>query len=496
MNAMVSLTQKFCALWAQSLKLDQVTPDQSYFDAGGDSFSAVGLVAKIRRETGLSVMLRDLFNAPTPRSLAQTLSMRQASSDPGADAGPAPDFDRDADPTGLPVPSRAGRGHGDARKVLVTGATGLLGRHLVRELLLNTDERVYCLVRAPNAEAGLERLALVLNEGGLDVAALHERLEALPGDIGATNLGLSEALFNRLAEEIETIYHSAASVNSVASYENLKPFNVLGTREILKLAATGPAKDLHYISTVAVFRPHGATVAETDLPEPAASLEDGYAQTKAVAENLVRRARALGINSNIYRMGMIVGDTTTGAANMNDYTSSFIKGCIQAEAWPAWRINLHFVPADRAATALIALSRHGAANHTFHLQDPAGVTLDKLGLWVERYGFRLAQLAPDDWLARVRACGDVNSLAPFVPGLIEAVPEYNSAAVSHDGTQGLYSRLDCAHTSGVLRDLGCAWASIDRTLMHTYLDFYVSNGFLAHPEVMHHQLHRPNIRNG
>src|SRR5262249_37716095 len=132
--------------------------------------------------------------------------------------------------------------------VFLTGATGFLGAFLLRELLEQLPTgRVFCLVRAASPEDGARRLRANLTAWGLWDDSFASRITAVPGDLGRPLLGLAEADFDRIAREAGAIYHNGASVNLFYAYSTLKPANVLGTHEVLRLAARGRVKPVHYV---------------------------------------------------------------------------------------------------------------------------------------------------------------------------------------------------------------------------------------------------------
>ena len=120
------------------------------------------------------------------------------------------------------------------------------------------------------------------------------------GDLARPRLGLSPEAFDSLAASIDVVYHNGAYVNFVYPYQVLKPANVGGTVEVLRLATQTKVKPLHFVSTVSVFDApeydsaspeYGGPAIAEDHPLPAVgSLRGGYAQSKCVAEKLVRTA--------------------------------------------------------------------------------------------------------------------------------------------------------------------------------------------------------------
>ena len=141
----------------------------------------------------------------------------------------------------------------------------------------------------------------------------------------------------------------------------MKPANVLGTQEVLRLASLIRAKPVHYISTVSVFSSIGeqTVIREEDEPDPPISgseLPLGYAQSKWVAEKLVAEARSRGLPVSVYRPGRITGHSLTGVSSPDDFACRFIRGCVQLGAMPDWDGEVNFIPVDYASQAIVHLS--------------------------------------------------------------------------------------------------------------------------------------------
>ena len=128
-------------------------------------------------------------------------------------------------------------------------------------------------------------------------------------------LGLAEGEFKSLAGEIDAIIHNGAQVNLVKDYKSLKAVNTLGTQEVLRLAVTNGvfdfgstrARPVHYISTNGVFPSSCEECLEDDDVESPELLEDGYAQSKWVAEKMCIAARSRGLPVTILRPGIWQG---------------------------------------------------------------------------------------------------------------------------------------------------------------------------------------------
>jgi thioester reductase-like protein len=267
--------------------------------------------------------------------------------------------------------------------VLLTGCTGFLGAFLLHRLLLATPANctIHCLVRAANQEAGLERIIQVMSSFRLWNDIYRARIRAIVGSLSLPMLGLSDDEYQYLASNVQVIYHNAAIVNSVMSYQQLKNDNVDGTLHLIRLATTRGIKPFHYISTIGVAQGFHNRVYEVDCNEDDLSLcarldrIGGYAQSKWVAERLVHQARERGLPVTIHRPGMIGGDTVNGCCNLSDWVTRFIRGCMVMSAYPDTnKRTLAMIPVDTVADIIMYLSQSPRSLRTYcyHLVNSDG----------------------------------------------------------------------------------------------------------------------------
>jgi len=203
----------------------------------------------------------------------------------------------------------------DSRVVLLTGATGFLGRYLLRDLLLS-GQRVAVLARDSRGGRAEERIKELLNFWG---ESLGQRLPGpvlLHGDLTQRGLGLSLADRRWLGRHCQTVLHAAANLSFRTTADG-EPWttNVNGTQALLRLASELKIPRWHHISTAFVCGKRKGPIRETDLDHGQA-FYNPYEQSKCAAEKCVREAT--GICATVYRPSVIVGDSRTG------YTSSFV----------------------------------------------------------------------------------------------------------------------------------------------------------------------------
>lgn len=324
--------------------------------------------------------------------------------DPRQEEGPLRDIEEDArlDP-GIQFPHPLSPWATAPRALLVTGATGFLGVYLLDELLHKTAATIYCLVRAGDDDEAGRRLSSQLRAYGLGQEQHAGRIRPLAGDLAQPSLGLGEPRFGELAAELDGIYHSAGWINMAFPYARLRPTNVLGTLELLRLAGAVRTKPLHFVSTIAVFysdaHAHATLLSETTTPLYHLSLKGGYSKSKWVADRLVAAARERGLPACIYRPVRIMGHSRTGAMNdMSDLLPMLLKGCILLGVYPAWDIEVTFVPVDYASRALVHLSLQEASRgRDFHFFNPAPMDFRTLMGILCAHGYPLREVSPQEF---------------------------------------------------------------------------------------------------
>jgi thioester reductase-like protein len=362
--------------------------------------------------------------------------------------------------------------------IFLTGASGFFGVYLLDELLRTTKADIYCLMRCPaGIESGQQRIETHLREYGLWQDEFARRVIAVPGDLSKPRYGLSRQEFSALADKVDVIYHNGAWVNSLYPYSILKPSNVDGTVETLKLAGLGRAKPLHFVSTVAVFftdsaQEGGQLFLETNTPPP--PLKGGYRQSKWVAENLVRQAQQRGLPASIYRTARIMGHSQTGITqNFNDNLISMMKMCIHLGKYPDCNSTLSLIPVDFAAQSLVYLSQQPAsAGNTFHLLNPQAIAWNEFFGQVSDCGYPLDKVSPEIWQGEVKtyASGNKDSklsslarlLLKSMPAMFDTKPEFDMQQTLADLSG---SKIDCP--------------PVDKALVSTWLSYLQRCGQLG-----------------
>ncbi|HQY28366.1 MAG TPA: SDR family oxidoreductase, partial [Burkholderiaceae bacterium] len=250
----------------------------------------------------------------------------------------------------------------------ITGATGFIGRRLVRKLLARRGAVVHFLVR----DASPQKLAPLYAAWGVD----KRRAIPVVGDIARPGLGLRPADRKRLDGKIHHLFHLAAIYDLKAGVEEQVAVNIEGTRNVVAFANAIGVGCFHHVSSIAAAGLYEGVFRE-DMFEEAENLDHPYYATKHESEKIVREEAR--VPFRVYRPGLVVGDSRTGEMDKIDGPYYFFK-LIQRlrRIVPSWmptigieggRINI--VPVDYVVAAMDHIAHaKGLDGRCFHLVDP------------------------------------------------------------------------------------------------------------------------------
>ncbi|HFE46176.1 MAG TPA: amino acid adenylation domain-containing protein [Nannocystis exedens] len=436
------------ALLRRVLRLPRVGLDDRFCDLGGDSLSALELVA-VAEAHGLSLSASVLLENPSVAELTAALQAgtgeRRTAKELRDELGrscralderlaKSVQSDLCTQDVASPIGVRRAANAASAEAVeaveavepnatlFITGATGFLGSHCLSLLGRRHRGRIIVLVRAKDLAHGQRRLEQALSSAasvlGVERFSRGERtrFEVLVGDLARPQMGVDSGIFARLCREVDVIVHSAAIVNLAAGFEALRPVNVEGTATIAEFAIRGRAKLLHAISTLSVFvaaSPRIASPKEADTLFSTEVVIGGYAQSKWAAEVLLREVVRGRFSLICHRLGLITGDTRSGAGPARDQLTLFLRGVAELGAVPQGyeSLRVDISPVDAVAHALVELILEGpscapTAPQTYHLASELGASGASLVQALRRAGVSVEVLSRSRWRALAQGLGE------------------------------------------------------------------------------------------
>lgn len=482
-------TVKIAAIFDDALQLatGSFLPDSNFFYMGGDSLRIAHVLLAIQQKIGISLPSRLIYEYPTPLDLAKFIEeFKEKNKDTIddkdvnllADAQLSPSLDISVWQKSPEIQDNSGL------IALITGATGFLGAHLLHELLIKNSYRtIYCLVRTSNKIAAFERLRAAFIQYKLPTEEL-KRVEVISGDIEKPQLELPTALFERLSEEVNIIYHVAADTNYIKPYSAIKKSNLEGTANIIAFAAHRQHKILHYLSSSAVY---GAVTSllninevgeDYDIETSASiiSIECGYVRTKWAAERMVQAAREEGLAVSIYRPGFISGHRQTRVANNSDTFHRFINGCIQMGIYPDFPEKYWTpIPVDFVASAIAHISsnqKYVGGNYNLIVPRERELSHVEIFEFINELGYRVEKISPKNWLKQLANISQFNSLYPLVSFWQERVYQNRSTILEvHHQTPKV--RID--NTLNAIKNSGIEYPDFDKILLKHYVPNFTAN---------------------
>ncbi|MDQ8044091.1 MAG: SDR family oxidoreductase [Patulibacter sp.] len=254
--------------------------------------------------------------------------------------------------------------------IFLTGATGLIGRHLVEVLLRDTDAPLFLLVR----ESTLPKLDAFIERWGSDA---RSRIHPVVGDLDAPSLGIDKAWVKEHQGKIDHFFHLAALYDLGASAADNARANVYGTRHAVDAAGDLQAGCFHHVSSIAIAGRYDGVFRE-DMFDEGQELPTAYHRTKFESERIVREEND--VPWRVYRPSVVVGNSWTGQMDKIDgpyYLFPLMRG-LRSVVPPFVPIvapdvgDTNIVPVDYVAEALAHLSHlPDLDGRAFHLTHPA-----------------------------------------------------------------------------------------------------------------------------
>ncbi|MFJ7370576.1 amino acid adenylation domain-containing protein [Lysinibacillus sp. NPDC098008] len=471
------------AAWEHVLAIKPIGIHDNFFHIGGHSLKILEILVQVKKHIPF-LKIQDFFQHQTIAELDQYICSYQPEA-----------VDIQSQPTNLtikelmepsPLPISQTVTPLPMQSVLLTGATGYLGSHVLYELLTTTNTHIYCLIR-PSAHIALELKLLDSMQfyfGDTITSLLQERVTVVQGDLGKPKLHLSNKDEHMLMKEIDAIIHCGADVRHFGATAHFHDVNVNGTRYLLELAKQKQGIHFHYVSTMGI--PEELAAIQWGEHEAQGNfnyhgkLANVYTQSKLEAENLVRLAVNDAIPVSIYRVGNLSCHSKTGKFQRNMDDNAFyrmIKAMLYLGNAPTAQWHIDFTPIDYASQALVALASQPAANgHIFHLCNPVALTYVEFIAIIKELGYHVTMMPAADytnWLLHSEHA--------------EAIQEYLSLAIAQlegDGPSDSPFIFNCQKTTEFLAQTNIQCAVPNAAFIYQMIQYGIDAGYFPRPKHM------------
>lgn len=358
--------KRLCEAMEQVLKVNRVGIRDDFFELGGDSLSALEFA------TIIGVQAQDIYEYPTVEMLEEMLLNGSTNNEKEEEKVDVNSLLRHN--SNLIIQS-------DPQYVLLTGATGFLGAHILRELL-NRNLKVVCLVR------NVDKLRPTL-KGYFPKEYEHFSYKVVKGDIELPHFGLTDSEYQILVNKIDMVFHVAANVHHAGHYEDFERSNVLGTQHVIDFCMDAGAV-LQHTSTASV---NGAGTVYQSKPNAKFDefcldigqhyMQNVYIHSKYKSEERVIIAREKGLRANIFRIGNLTWRRSDGMFQKNAGDNGFLerlKGFLKLRMYSSEiaQYPIDFTAVDECAEAYVLLALNHHVNNIYNLYNPNVYNLEAL----------------------------------------------------------------------------------------------------------------------
>ena len=352
-----------CKIWMNLFNKDKIGINDNFFEIGGDSLTAIKFQTEALKYN-IDINYGDIFSSPTIKELASLKSSNSFIIDSSynyTNINKALSINTLDNISSKPLPAYHSA-------ILLLGATGFLGAHILDNILTNTTSKVYCLIRNKNQISNTERLRKIINYyfGDKYNKLFDKRIIVVDGDITKKDLGLDSNCYKNIVKHISCVLNSAALVKHYGNINDFNNINIHGTKNVIDFCMKNNKK-LYHISTISVSgltkyniqKNNTCFFKETNLYINQ-NLNNAYIYTKFQAEISILEAIEQGLNATILRLGNISNRYSDGKFQINFSDNAYLnrmKSFISMEMIPDNFINhaIDFSPVDFCADAIVKI---------------------------------------------------------------------------------------------------------------------------------------------
>ena len=417
---------KLCEIFEKALGIEKVGIEDNFFELGGSSLTA-SKVAVMCLSKNISIVYADIFKYPTIRELSAIVDNSEAFENPQSENEfSSYNYNRIQSVISGNVEENVNQvTKEEIGDIMITGATGFLGIHVLKAYLDNYDGKVYCLVRKGKYESMEKRMMhmLMYYFDNPCQELFGERIICVDGDI------TSKEQVEKFADyKFNTIINCAACVKHFAAGDVLEKINVHGVENLIEFCKNS-GRRLIQISTVSVagegsdgVPPMSRVFNENDL-YIGQNITNEYIRTKFLAERAVLEAVSSGLDGKVIRVGNLMSRNSDGEFQINFITNGFLRSLRGYEAVGKFPIGaMHevteFSPIDSTALAVLKLVQTDRRFTVFHACNSHHIYMADLIYAMRSHGFDIDIVSDEEFEAAVKEFAKNSDDSDVVSGLI------------------------------------------------------------------------------
>lgn len=484
-KSLSSNEEKLLHIWKQILKIDSINVNDNFFDIGGDSISAINMQIEALKY-GINFEYSDIFQTPTIKQLANKSNLKSSKLDL--------DYVKKYNYTKINtllanncIDNLSNIKEYNFKNILLIGATGYLGIHVIKSFLEKYSGDIYCLVRSKNNISPNQRLKGLLEFyfGSKFINKYINRIHIIEGNLTEKNLALSKENYERVAKNVDAVINSGALVKHFGNIDIFEKINVNGTQNIIDFCVKENKRLIH-ISTVSVSG-NGMKSKDISLSNQkiykesnlyiGQNLDSVYAYTKFKAEILVLNAILNGLDASILRIGNIASRYSDGMFQKNVEDNAFVKrfkSFIEIGAIPNYSLQheLEFTPVDLCADAVTSILGYNSICNVFHIYNTNLLPIKELLHILSSIGIEITPISNRLMSDVITGILEDDSRKEILSGIIYDLDENKNLIYTSD------ILLNADFTKQYLEKIGFKWKKINKNYIIKYMNYLKQTGFI------------------
>jgi amino acid adenylation domain-containing protein/thioester reductase-like protein len=468
------------------LGYSQISINDNFFEIGGDSLSAIKLQIEAFNKN-INISYKDIFTYPTIKLLSKHISQSEIPVEEN--------IEEVYDYSKINNLISKNKDHNKPKlqkskikNILLTGATGYMGSHVLDDLLKHTRCNIYCLVRGKNKTDPQTRLTDVLRFyfGSKYDKLIFKRIFVIEGDVTKSKLGLNDLYYDEVGKSISCVINCAAIVKHYGNSDIFNNINIKGTQNIIDFCLKFNCKLMH-MSTLSVS---GNMLGEGKSADEVIKLfterklyigqdlSNIYIKTKFLAERLIlENILSKNLNAKIVRLGNITNRFSDGAFQINVSENAFLNklhsfleiGCIPEKFR---NLEVEFSPVDLCASAIVNLTLYENPFTIFHISHNNHISFEKLVRIFNSMNVKLEFVTEDVFNKKVENLSKNSETKNLISGIINDFDKNKHLNYTTD------TKIDTSFTAKYLKRLSFKWPKINEKYLRKYIVYLKSIGYI------------------
>ncbi len=444
------------SLWEKALNKSPIGVTDDFFELGGDSLLAMKISA-IAAEKSIQLSAQDFYNFPTIALLSKNINVENY-------INYSENYIKSIDLYKKSILKIDG-------DILLTGATGFLGSHILRDLIVATDFKIYCIIRAHNKEEATDRLKERLHFyfGNVMDELFGERIIILNGDFSLNHLNLDDITYNNLLNSVKTVINSAALVKHIGDYTYFNNMNIKSVQILIDFCKESMNHaHLIHISTMSVSgysKDKLLEFSEKDLYVGQNVDENIYIKTKFNAEQLIAKNMKNGLNATIFRLGNITWRDIDGQFQFN-YTENLFFNILQtiintkivSNSMKNYIFNIS--PVDLCSKIIVNILLNNNKLNIYHIFNYNTLSLSEIIALLNILGLDIHFIDDATYQKEMSNLAKINTYNDF-----SISNTANTSTLGIDNNISIKSK----DTIEIMKDLNFAWPLIDDNYFKKFL---------------------------